>query len=265
VRILARRTVVLGDRLAFRATGAVGSPKGFILGHTVVCAVELHVGDAVVTLDTSSLLKSLGNLIVNFSEDGDLSLDDLLLSAHLHFAGNVTDKSVTRRIVENLLPEVSWCIKVLSSYLRQEGNGLAGEISVMLAITPNQAFYRVCTAKEIEDDLPMAHRLLAERVIDLVYVGEPKKVDPKLIELLVNDLETDYIPVIAPIGVSEGGDTYNINADTVAGALAGALDREAPISDLVGRWEDGSIKQRVLSRLQGKQKKERLREFYFSK
>jgi len=79
MRILAWRTVVLGDRLAFRTAGAVGSPKGFILGHTVVCAIELHVGDAVVTLDTSSLLKSLGNLIVNFSEDGDLSLDDLLL------------------------------------------------------------------------------------------------------------------------------------------------------------------------------------------
>jgi len=132
VRILARRTVVLGDRLAFRATGAVGSPKGFILGHTVMRAIELHVGNAVVTLDTSSLLKSLSNLIINFSEDGDLSLDNLLLSAHLHFAGNVTDKSVTRRIVENLLPEIPWGVEVLSSDLRQEGNGLAGEISVSL-------------------------------------------------------------------------------------------------------------------------------------
>lgn len=133
MRILARRTVVFGDRFAFRTAGAVGSPKRFILGHTVVCAVELHVGNAVITLDTSSLLKSLGNLVVNFSEDGDLSLDDLLLSAHLHFAGDVTDKSVTCRVIENFLPEVPWCVEVLSSDLGQEGNGLAGEVSVSLA------------------------------------------------------------------------------------------------------------------------------------
>jgi acetylglutamate kinase len=47
-------------------------------------------------------------------------------------------------------------------------------------------------------------------------------VDPKLILALINS-EDDYIPVIAPIGVSADGQTYNINADTVAGALAGAL------------------------------------------
>jgi acetylglutamate kinase len=61
-----------------------------------------------------------------------------------------------------------------------------------------------------------------EQVVDLGFVGEPTKVDPKLILDLINS-EDDYIPVIAPIGVSEEGATYNINADTVAGALAGAL------------------------------------------
>jgi acetylglutamate kinase len=61
-----------------------------------------------------------------------------------------------------------------------------------------------------------------ERIVDLGFVGEPKKVDPKLIEALITAREK-YIPVIAPIGVSEKGETYNINADTVAGAIAGAL------------------------------------------
>ena len=46
--------------------------------------------------------------------------------------------------------------------------------------------------------------------------------DPKLVRGLI-DSEDDYIPVIAPIGVAADGRTYNINADTVAGALAGAL------------------------------------------
>jgi acetylglutamate kinase len=61
-----------------------------------------------------------------------------------------------------------------------------------------------------------------EAMIDLGFVGEPTKVDPKLISSLITS-DDDYIPVIAPIGVAEDGQTYNINADTVAGAIAGAL------------------------------------------
>ena len=62
----------------------------------------------------------------------------------------------------------------------------------------------------------------ADEIIDLGFVGEPTQVDPKLIQDLINSVD-DYIPVVAPIGVDAAGETYNINADTVAGALAGAL------------------------------------------
>ena len=62
-----------------------------------------------------------------------------------------------------------------------------------------------------------------ERVVDLGFVGEPVHVDPQLIKALIH-AEMDYVPVIAPIGVSAEGETYNINADTVAGAVAGALN-----------------------------------------
>jgi acetylglutamate kinase len=61
-----------------------------------------------------------------------------------------------------------------------------------------------------------------EQAVDLGFVGEPKKVDPKIVEALIY-ADQDYVPVIAPIGVSEEGETYNINADTAAGAVAGAL------------------------------------------
>ena len=61
-----------------------------------------------------------------------------------------------------------------------------------------------------------------EQAIDLGFVGDPKAVDPKIVEALIYG-DQDYIPVIAPIGVSEAGDTYNINADAAAGAVAGAL------------------------------------------
>ena len=63
---------------------------------------------------------------------------------------------------------------------------------------------------------------MIEQVVDLGFVGEPKRVDPQLLRALI-DAPQDYVPVIAPIGVSEAGETYNINADTVAGAVAGAL------------------------------------------
>lgn len=74
-----------------------------------------------------------------------------------------------------------------------------------------------------------------EQVVDLGFVGEPTKVDPHLIQALLAS-ETDYIPVIAPIGVSAAGETFNINADTVAGALAGALKakRMLMLTDIKG-------------------------------
>ncbi|CEF55131.1 acetylglutamate kinase [Acetobacter ghanensis] len=59
-----------------------------------------------------------------------------------------------------------------------------------------------------------------ERVLDLGFVGEPVKVDPRVIYALSG---SGLIPVIAPVGLGDDGETYNINADTAAGAVAGAV------------------------------------------
>lgn len=59
-----------------------------------------------------------------------------------------------------------------------------------------------------------------ERAIDLGFVGEPSHVDTKIIDTAV---AAGMIPIIAPIGAGEDGHTYNINADTMAGAIAAAL------------------------------------------
>lgn len=59
-----------------------------------------------------------------------------------------------------------------------------------------------------------------EKVIDLGFVGEPTHVDPTILR---QSIENGIIPVISPIAVGEDGHTYNINADTMAGAIAGAL------------------------------------------
>ena len=62
-----------------------------------------------------------------------------------------------------------------------------------------------------------------EQVLDLGFVGEPESVDTRVLELLIG---ADIVPVVAPVGVGADGQTYNINADTVAGAIAGALGAE---------------------------------------
>jgi acetylglutamate kinase len=59
-----------------------------------------------------------------------------------------------------------------------------------------------------------------EKVIDLGFVGEPDKVD---ITVLTQILGRELIPVLAPVATSADGATYNVNADTFAGAIAGAL------------------------------------------
>jgi acetylglutamate kinase len=62
-----------------------------------------------------------------------------------------------------------------------------------------------------------------EQVLDLGFVGEPAEVDTKVLRLLIG---ADIVPVVAPVGIGADGQTYNINADTVAGAIAGALGAE---------------------------------------
>ncbi len=59
--------------------------------------------------------------------------------------------------------------------------------------------------------------------VDLGFVGEPEKISPNILRTII---ASDLIPVIAPIGVGSKGETFNINADTVAGAVAGAMAAE---------------------------------------
>ena len=83
------------------------------------------------------------------------------------------------------------------------------------------------------------HRTADGTMADIGLVGEVDAVDPKLIRLLEED---GFIPVIAPVGVGSRGETYNINADLVAGDVAAALSAEKLIhlTDVQGiKGEDG--------------------------
>ncbi|MFZ5835225.1 MAG: acetylglutamate kinase [Pseudomonadota bacterium] len=72
-----------------------------------------------------------------------------------------------------------------------------------------------------------------ERVLDLGFVGEPTAINPDVLHTIS---ASDLIPVVAPIGIGAAGETYNINADTAAGAIAGAVGamRLLMLTDVAG-------------------------------
>ncbi len=105
-------------------------------------------------------------------------------------------------------------------------------------------------------------------VVDLGFVGEPTKVDPHIIEVMI---ASDLIPVVAPLGVSPEGHTYNINADTFAGELAvkmlakrlllltdvegvldkkGALIHDLTVDDARALIEDGTISDGMIPKIE---------------
>ncbi|RMD65056.1 MAG: acetylglutamate kinase [Alphaproteobacteria bacterium] len=80
-----------------------------------------------------------------------------------------------------------------------------------------------------------------EKILDLGFVGEPRQINPQVLTALE---QSGMIPVIAPIGVGPAGETFNINADTVAGAIAGALGaaRLLLLTDVIGVLDkDGKL------------------------
>nr|WP_169542455.1 acetylglutamate kinase [Sphingomonas baiyangensis] len=78
---------------------------------------------------------------------------------------------------------------------------------------------RLVTAEQVRRTQPDPNSGI-ERHVDLGFVGEPVAVDPAILQLLARD---NVIPVVAPVALGADGHTYNINADTMAGAIAGAL------------------------------------------
>jgi len=96
----------------------------------------------------------------------------------------------------------------------------------------------------------------APEVIDIGMVGEVKTVNPGVIESLEKE---NFIPVIAPIGVGEEGETYNINADLVAGKVASALRAEKLIllTDVEGVMDE---RKQLIATLDAKQAKRMIRQ-----
>lgn len=120
--------------------------------------------------------------------------------------------------------------------LRVTGRSSLEIVEAVLCATVNKALVRALCAMGVsavglsgEDGPTLVARAAAP--IDgesLGYVGEIEEVHPTLVDLLV---ERRFVPVVAPLGVASDGSTaYNINGDTAAGALAGALEADAFIT-----------------------------------
>ena len=84
--------------------------------------------------------------------------------------------------------------------------------------------------------------------IDLGLVGEIKRINPEILEMYT---ENDFIPVVSPIGIAQDGTTLNLNADTVAGAIAGEMDAEKLIilTDVPGVLRDPEDPSTLIQRI----------------
>lgn len=107
---------------------------------------------------------------------------------------------------------------------------LAGKVNKQVAGLINRAGALAVGISGMDGGLISARRLErharengveTDRLLDLGFVGEPTRIDPRVIYALSG---SGLIPVIAPVGSGENGETYNINADTAAGAIAGAVN-----------------------------------------
>ncbi len=87
-----------------------------------------------------------------------------------------------------------------------------------------------------------------EKILDLGFVGEPVCIRPDLLDEFA---DSHIIPVIAPIGIGAGGETYNINADTAAGAIAAAIAaaKLMILTDVPGILIDEGGERKVISEL----------------
>ena len=122
----------------------------------------------------------------------------------------VTDKA-TIEVVEMVLSgSINKSIVGAINKVGGKGVGLSGKDSNVVIAEPLRR-----TKKDPDSQI--------EQFLDLGFVGYPKNVNADFLRMFE---ESDIIPVIAPIGLGEDGDTYNINADTMAGAIAGALNAE---------------------------------------
>ena len=136
-------------------------------------------------------------------------LDELNISSKFIMGLRITDEKVIK-VVEEVMTEFN---KEIVEALEKKG----------------------CKAKSITvKENNVVH--VTQKSKELGFVGNPSKIN---IKILKNFIEEDFIPVITPMGIDENNKSYNINADTAAGALATSLKsrRLLPMTDVEGVYD----------------------------
>lgn len=135
------------------------------------------------------------------------------------------------------------------------GMVLIGKVNADVVMRLNVCGNRAVGLSGVDAELIRAKKKLAvvhenggEQKVDIGHVGEVESVDASILE---DNLDRGYIPVVAPIGVDEDGAQYNINADYVAAAIAGALKAEKLLllTDVEGVYKNYEDKSSFISSL----------------
>lgn len=143
---------------------------------------------------------------------------------------------------------------------------LAGKINTELVALLNRNGVRAVGLNGKDAGLIQARKHLAtvyedgqSREVDIGFVGDVAEINPDIVWTLLNN---DYVPVIAPIGAGAAGESYNINADYVAGEIAGALRAEKLVllTDVEGIYQDYHDKNTFVSSLSFSEAKRMIRE-----
>jgi acetylglutamate kinase len=145
----------------------------------------------------------------------------------------VTDKE-TIEVVEMVL-DGKINSKIVSMFIKNGGKavGLSGKDGLLIV-----AEKKVMKLKKGSE----------EAVVDLGFVGETKLVNPEILRIL---LDNGFIPVVSPVSADLEGNVYNLNADNVAGDIAGALKAKKLImlTDVPGILRDVNDKSSLISRI----------------
>ena len=179
-------------------------------------------------LEDIALLKQVGVKPVIVHGGGPIinnRLKRLNIESQFHNGLRITTEKIMEVVEEALIGHVNTNILSLANSMGSNAVGLSGK----------------------DNNLIMAQKYtVAEQ--DLGYVGEIEKINPDILE---NLLENDYLPVIAPVGTDEKGQSYNINADLAAGYIASALGAEKLIllTNVDGILTDPEDKDSVISQL----------------
>lgn len=172
---------------------AMGDPElGRAFARDIALLKQSGINPIVVHGGGPQIAKLLGKMGIESKFEGGLRVTD---AKTVEIVEMVLAGSINKEIVAMINAEGEWAI------------GLCGKDG-------NMVFAKKAQKKVIDPDSNI------ERILDLGFVGEPVEVDRTLLDLLAR---SEMIPVIAPVAPGRDGNTYNINADVFAGAIAGAL------------------------------------------